>query len=170
MLYWKISSLVLQPCYTSECLFPPKSPILGCLVHFRAKVFNEHLILNLKIHLSRHLRVSYVYLFPFVSQAQHFLFFNSSCEIQLSSVLVFSIDVLLIACPEGRVTLLLKIFQIKHQWAFLKLRRLRTSAVTHAKFTANSLSALINEASKFFLILYRSYKRIRIDEKVCIRT
>ena len=42
MLYWKISSLVLQPCYTSECLFPPKSPILGCLVHFRAKVFNKH--------------------------------------------------------------------------------------------------------------------------------
>ena len=32
------------------------------------------------------------------------------------------------------------------------------------------LSALSNETSKFFLILYRSYKRIRIDEKVCIRT
>ena len=32
------------------------------------------------------------------------------------------------------------------------------------------LSALSNEASKFFLILYRSYKIIRIDEKVCIRT
>ena len=65
-----IPSLVLQLFCTSECLFPQKSPILGCLVYFRAKVFNDLFnIKKIKIHLFRHLQASYVYLFLLVSQA-----------------------------------------------------------------------------------------------------
>ena len=42
-----IYSLVLQPFCTSECLFPQDPPILGGLVYFRAKVFND--LFNFKI-------------------------------------------------------------------------------------------------------------------------
>ena len=42
-----VSSLVLQPSCTSQCLLPPKPPNLGSLVYFRARVFND--LFNLKL-------------------------------------------------------------------------------------------------------------------------
>ena len=144
---------------------------------FGQKYLMTFLILKLKIHLSRHLRASYVYLFLLDNQAKYFLFLHSFCQIQLSSVLGFSIDVLLITCLEERVTLRLKYFRLKNNklsWKLCRLHQISLSLIArshkfnsyacdvHPKFAYIEayenylLSVLSGEALKFFLILYRT--------------
>ena len=83
--------------------------MLGYLVDFQEKVFYD--LLNFKIKkiisiaiFKRH-HVTFIYSSLSVKHNIS-VFFNSFCEIQLPSISVFSINVLLIACPKERVTFL----------------------------------------------------------------
>ena len=81
-------------------------------------------IISLKKHLI--LFEHHTFIYSFLSVKHNIPCF---CEIQLSSVLVFSIDVLLIACPE-EIHFCFKIIEVKNQWAFLKIKTVTSDILT----------------------------------------